>query len=78
MTEELYRTSDLATAAFLLAHKEELVTTERDEKRMIFCFALNDSVEEKASEYINGGPVDGKAYFHALKDLKIMAIKGSD
>ena len=76
----LFKTTDLAIAAYLLAHKEGLDGTERDRdtRQMTFCFCPSSSVEDRASEYINDGAVPAKTFFHAIKDLKMMALKGSD
>lgn len=67
---DTYKTSDLALAAFLLASKETLVTTEREGRKLIFCFAPSPEIDILANSFINGGTVEARAYFHAIRDLK--------
>ena len=77
MTENIFSTSDIGTATFLLSHKESFIEGRREgnDKRLTFIFALSETVEERASEFMNGGLVEAKTFLHTLRDLKALTYK---
>ena len=74
---DTYKTADLGLAAYLLATGENLDSTEREPggRRLTFCFSPSPTMAVRAKAFINGGVVEARTYFHAIKDLKVMAIE---
>ena len=72
-----FKTTDLGTATYLLSHKEELLETvsEGNDRKMTFVFAHSATVEERATEFINGGMVEAKLFLHTLRDLRALTYK---
>lgn len=76
-SNDTYKTSDLGIATYLLSYKEELTDTKREgnDKRMTFIFTHSPTIEERATEFINGGMVEAKLFLHTLRDLRAMTYK---
>jgi len=79
MTTDELKTPDLYYAAYLLASGQELLGTERDGRRMLFCFADSDELEELKREWLNStGLVAAQTYAQAIRSLKALVHEGSN
>ncbi len=71
----VYRTSDLNVAAFLIALGHSLTSTARlDQRRVEFGFGAE--ARQDAARYFAGGSVPARAFATALRDLKAALVEG--
>ena len=67
-----HTTADLTLAAFLKAHKVELLASRREGRRTFFVFRGGQGTEEVVSQYFANEPVrigDFRKAWHDLKDI---------
>lgn len=67
---EVYKTSDLALAAFLLASGFALLEIERVEGDYRRVFHFPHEARPVAAEYFRGAQVPARAFANAMRDLK--------
>ena len=65
-----YTTADLTLAAFVKAHKIELLASRREGGRTFFVFRGGQETDEIVSQYFANGPVLVGNFRNAWNDLK--------
>jgi hypothetical protein len=74
---KLFRTDDLNIAGFLQEQGFPLVTTERDNRHVVFLFDdSKDKAEGAVMLYLNGGTVAAVRFADRLRHLKTLVMRG--